>query len=91
MGYMQSEGLREAMEEGYLELEQAISVHLRSNHYPPVHEAFIPVCIEAINRANSGDWDSVLEYPNGLTRTVSYTIEGLHLRSFLDIDEEDWF
>jgi hypothetical protein len=67
-----------------MSLEQKLSWHLTGNHYPPVHEAFIPVCIEAIDKANNDDWDSMITYPNGKERSVSYTIEGLHLGAFLD-------
>jgi hypothetical protein len=66
------------------DLGTAIGWHLKSNHYPPVHEAFIPVALEAIELANEGDWDAVLEYPNGIERTVAHTIEGLHLDAFLE-------
>lgn len=69
-----------------LSLEDKLSWHLKGNHYPPVHEDFIPVCIEAITRANNGDYDSMLQYPNGRERTVGYTIGGLHLEFFLDDD-----
>jgi hypothetical protein len=67
-----------------LSLEAKLSWHLTGNHYPPVDEAFIPVCIEAIDKANNDEWDSILTYPNGKERSVSHTIEGLHLGAFLD-------
>lgn len=70
-----------------MSLEQKLSWHLQGNHYPPVHEAFIPVCIDAINRANEGDYTSLILYPNGIERSVSHTIQGLHLEAFLDDNE----
>lgn len=69
-----------------LTLEQKLSWHLTGNHYPPVDEAFIPVCIQAIQLANDGDYDSELMYPNGLVRTVRHCIDGLHLEYFLDAE-----
>lgn len=91
MGYLQASEISGLVSEGETSLNTALSWHLSSNHYPPVHKAFIPVCKQAIALANDGDWDAVLTYPNGLERTVAYTIEGLHLDAFLDqndIEEE---
>lgn len=91
MGYLQAASLSELVSEGEVNIDMALSMHLKGNHYPPVHEAFLPVCKQAIALANDGDWDAVLTYPNGLERTVAYTIEGLHLDAFLDqndIEEE---
>jgi hypothetical protein len=73
--------------EAPLTLEEKLSWHLRANHYPPVDEAFIPVCIEAIELAQMNLWKKELEYPNGLVRTVEYTIDGLHLEYFLKENE----
>lgn len=67
-----------------LSIEQKMSWHLTGNHYPPVNEAFIPVAVEAVRLANTNSWDSVLTYPNGVQRTVSYTVEGLHLEPFIN-------
>lgn len=73
---------------GEIPLSTAITVHLQSNHYPPVHPAFVPVALDAIERANAGDWDGEQTYPNGLVRTVRDTVDGLHLYAFLHMDEE---
>lgn len=85
MGNLQAQEMASLV--GDITLETAVGLHLRSNHYPPVHEAFIPVAIEAIDLANQGDWYAELEYPNGIERTVAHTIEGLHLGAFLDDQE----
>ena len=84
MGNLHAQEFAGMVEVGDLRLEQAVAIHLRANHYPPVHEAFIPIAVEAIKFANDAKWDAELEYPNGLTRTVAHTIEGLHLDAFLD-------
>jgi hypothetical protein len=70
------------------DLETAVSWHLKTNHYPPVHHAFLPVALEAIELANQGDWDFVQEYPNGIQRTVAHTVEGLHLDTYINCDED---
>lgn len=67
-------------------LHNALAIHLRSNHYPPISYAFIPVAKHAIELASEGKYDAKLDYPNGLVRTVAHTIEGLHLDAFVDSD-----
>lgn len=84
MGNLYAQGFAELVKAEDLRLEQALAIHLKTNHYPPVNDAFIPVAMGAIELANEGMWDAELVYPNGLTRTVAHTIEGLHLSAFLD-------
>lgn len=65
-------------------LEQKLQWHLASNHHPPIDDSFVKTAMVAIGLANTNNWDMVLNYPNGLTRTVAYTIEGMHLEPFLE-------
>lgn len=88
MGYTQAQEMAEL-----LELRQALSWHLTSNHYPPVPSVMIDPCIEAIENANDDEWDKMVSLPNGITykdgRTEAPTeaiIEQHHLYSFLAID-----
>lgn len=74
-----------------LDQDVALQWHLRSNHYPPVHEVFIPVAKRAIDIAvdatETEDWDlcdEILELPNGRSLSVGEVIEGLHLQAFVD-------
>lgn len=67
-----------------LSREQTLHWHLQYNHYPPVDSVFIPAAEEAIERANAGDWDSVIAMPNGKSLTVAQIVEGLHLETFLE-------
>ena len=67
-----------------LKQDQALRCHLQYNHYPPVHEVFIPVAKEAIDRGNQEDWDHVIEMPNGRKLAVAQIIEELHLEFFLE-------
>lgn len=49
------------------DLEEGISVHLRTNHYPPVPIEMLPTCIEAIDAVNSeADWDKLITLPDGI-------------------------
>jgi hypothetical protein len=53
--------------EGF-DLEQGISLHLTSNHYPPVPIEMVPVCIDAIDAVNSeSDWDKLITLPDGIS------------------------
>lgn len=83
MGNMQAASLAEAAKDGTFSLSGAVHAHLRSNHFPPVSSAFLPVALAAIGHANEGEWDIEQTYPNGLARTVAHTIDGLHLEAFL--------
>jgi hypothetical protein len=60
-------------EELSLTLEQQIGWHLSSNHYPPVPGEMIPVCIDAIDYANEGEWDLELDMPEGISYRGSNT------------------
>ena len=78
--------------EGFLEMgvdaDIALGYHLKANHYPPVSGDFIPACKKAIEAGNNGEQDKEIEMCNGKILTASRIIEGLHLDSFLEYDEE---
>ena len=85
MGYMNALAMA-----GATDRHTALSWHLQANCYPPVHQAFLPVCEQAIDAALEDDWDREIEMPNGLVRTAAYIVDGLHLEAFLveqDYDE----
>ena len=63
MGSVYAEGLTEIG----LTLEEQILVHLTSNHYPPVPKVMVETCIEAIDKANEGEWDEMVPMPEGVT------------------------
>jgi phage tail protein X len=62
MGSVYAEGLSEIG----LSLEEQILVHLTSNHYPPVPKVMVEPCIEAIDNANSGEWEKEVPLPEGV-------------------------
>ena len=68
-----------------LDLETAITIQLRSNHYPPVPHSMVPVCIEALDAYNSGEHDKRIELPEGVswrgekTSPAREIINGHHL------------
>jgi hypothetical protein len=84
MGNQVAQGYAEAVEDGLIDLTQALSIHLASNHYPPVHPSFVQTALEAIRLANDGLFDEEVTMANGLVRSVQFVVEGLHLWAFLD-------
>lgn len=88
MGRFGAEAFQQAVRDGDATQEQAIEWHLRANCYPPVSLVFIPLAVDAINRANQGDWSSRMELPNGKILLVCQVIEGLHLEGFLEPDPD---
>lgn len=77
-----------------LELEQAITIQLRSNHYPPVPYSMVPICIEAIYAHNVGDHFREIKLPEGVlwrgqdTAPASAIIDSHHLDAWCDSDED---
>ena len=67
-----------------LDLDSKLSWHLEGNHYPPIDKQFIPIAKQAIEHANNNEWNTILTYPNGLQRTVEFTVENMHLNWFLE-------
>ena len=74
----------ESIEQVDIPLGVKLKWHLQFNHYPPVPEVFVPLCEQVIACANAGEWNAVLDMPNGLSRTVAYIVENLHLEPFCD-------
>ena len=64
MGYNTALDLSEELE---LDLEMAISIHLRSNHYPPVPLSMVQPCIDAIDAYYDEDYDKLIEMPEGVS------------------------
>lgn len=77
-----------------LDMTQQVSIHLRSNHYPPVPLAMVEPCIEAINLANQGDWGALVDLPEPITwrgnnqAPVSALVEAHHLDPWISFYEE---
>ena len=50
-----------------LDLSTAISIHLSSNHYPPVPQSMVLPCIEAIEAYHDDDHYREIKLPEGIT------------------------
>jgi hypothetical protein len=89
MGNMNAIGMAGAVSEGQVSLRAALEWNLRSNHFPPVSLDFVPTCEAAIEKANAGDWEDRIEMPNGMTKTVGEIVDGLHLHSFVQYEDDE--
>ena len=95
MGRTQAMGMAECVGDGMISLEQAVEYQLRVNHFPPVPYSMIPVCIKAIENANEGNWDGMVDLPEGTSyrgsnqAPTSAIIQGHHLEFFLEQEEEE--
>lgn len=75
-------------------LEEQIRIHLRANHYPPVPESMVPVCLAALNAAACDEWEKLIPLPEGISyrglnsAPASAIVEQHHLELWLDNEEE---
>jgi hypothetical protein len=91
MGAMGAEAMAAAVGEGEASMRMALTWHLTSNHFPPVHTLFVDPAMEAIQFAVDEDWDHVIHLPNGVELSVTEIIDELHLWPFVDnADGADW-
>ncbi len=84
MGAMQAEEMAAAAGEGEVSMRMALTWHLTSNYFPPVHTIFVDSCMEAINLAAHEHYDAEITLPNGRVLTAEQICEELHLWPFVD-------
>ena len=88
MGYNTATDLAESFD-----LDQAILIHLRGNHYPPVPSEMVKPCIDAIDAYYDEDYRREIDLPQGVlwrgqvTAPADAIIEQHHLSFWLP--EED--
>ena len=93
MGRTQAAGMAEGITKGWIDLTTALHWHLRSNLYPPLPRALIETAKTAIERANTGDFDSMIDLPRGIafraetTMSVNDVVESLHLEPYITYEE----
>ena len=88
MGSLQAQEFAWLEKNNLVKLDQALTWHLRGNHYPPIHLDFLESAKKAIELANEGDFTTEITLPNGKVKTVAEVMEGLHLDSFVKYEEE---
>lgn len=71
-----------------------VAYHLQNNLHPPVPLNMVETCIEAITRANEGEWDSLITLPEGTKykgeseASVEVIVEGHYLQDFIKTARE---
>lgn len=96
MGHINALGMAEAMEDGMIELRQALAWHLQSNHYPPVPLSMVYPCVLAIGLVTEGEHDINVVLPDGIlwrgqpVAPAWAVVDAHHLESFIDVSEEEW-
>lgn len=96
MGAFSAHAMADYGQESGMSLELQIRWHLSSNHYPPVPVIMIAPCVEAITKANEGEWDDDIVLPEGVSwrgNTVvpaHVLVEEFHLDAWIVGDDEDY-
>lgn len=89
MGSLQAGEFARFVGEGEIALEQALSWHLTSNHYPPVPTTMIEPCKQAIEAINEDEPEREITLPEGVSYRNAPTApawaiaEQHHLDAFL--------
>jgi hypothetical protein len=71
-----------------------IAYHLQNNHYPPVPLNMVDTCLEAIERAGNGEWDSLITLPEKTSykgephASVQVIVDSHHLHDFIKSDKD---
>lgn len=79
-----------------LDMESAIAMHLRVNHYPPVPTSMVQPCMDAIDAYWEDDLNRKIELPEGVSwRGEEYApahaiIEAHHLEQWCTESDEDY-
>ena len=95
MGRQFAKDLHDGIVEFALGRSESIRLHLRCNHYPPVPEVMVSVCLKAIDSYNENmNGDELIELPNGVSwrgqgsATAWAIIESHHLDMWCNSDDD---
>lgn len=75
--------------ESVIDIHQSITMHLRSNHYPPVPYSMVQPCIDAIYACDEQEYDKLIELPEGVywrgqsSAPAHAIVKGHHLEAWL--------
>jgi hypothetical protein len=93
MGELSALAMSEVGDDLGIDLRQQLSWHLGSNHYPPVPQSMIEACINAIDAGNEGDFDRLIDLPDGAlwrgqtSAPAHAIIDGHHLNAWIDYED----
>lgn len=95
MGKQFADDLRDGILQFGLGMSESIRIHLACNHYPPVPQVMVSVCVKAIESYNANlNGDELIELPEGVSWRGNRSapawaiIESHHLDSWCDSDSE---
>ena len=95
MGYTQAIGFAEAVNDGSVSLDSALSYHLFSNHYPPLPAGTLKIAKRAIAKWNSGKRDAKVDVSAigshrryGTRVPVAVCLDAWHLWPFVNQDDD---
>jgi hypothetical protein len=94
MGRATAEGFAGAVRDGEVSLDAALHYHLTVNHFPPIPAMMVSVAKEAIEYANMGDYDAMVQLPDNVNwkdgdcAPVYAIVEHMHLESFIESEDE---
>ena len=87
-------GSIQAAEYANMDLDLGLTVHLTSNHYPPVPVSMVQACKDAINAYWEEDYDRLIELPAPITwrgeekAPARAIVEAHHLDQWVDRYDE---
>jgi hypothetical protein len=73
-------------------LEAQVSIHLSSNHFPPVPSSMVGPCVAAIHAYNEFLFDVLIDLPEGTSwkgepsAPAWAIVEGLHLGAWVECE-----
>lgn len=95
MGHFTAVGFAQAVEDGSVNLAQAVHAHLTSNVFPPC-PWFTDQATAAVERCAEGDFDAPVALPEGVTFrdgrdtiTAAEWVESLRLAAFVQVTDDD--
>lgn len=72
-------------------MEAILMDHFRYNFIPPIDSVNVGAALEAIEAAESDEWDREIELWNGVRLSASRIIEELHLGGYIrDLESGEW-
>ncbi|KKN83814.1 hypothetical protein LCGC14_0294670 [marine sediment metagenome] len=90
MGNTQAVGMAEAVADGSVSLDRALSYHLQTNHYPPLPNEVLPIAKHIIETQGEWGWDDAITLPEGMLykggswAPVWACVQEWHLDAFLE-------
>lgn len=89
MGLLAVIELANQVEAGTMTLIDAMRRHFSANFVKPIHEKWLPVCINIVERFKGGDHDLAYDIlipdkPDDLPIVAESLVEDLHLEPFMD-------